>query len=1146
MTSPYPYTPRSTSSSSSYASSSPSWSSSSSPWPSGPPSSSPPMTPTSQHAYTTAISSPTPYFTYMNARYDSSIGRERELQRELERERESYHKYKNRKGKFVEREPEYRRDPPRQPLPSFREAFGDIEPLNLVPPRNTYSSHSSSSTTSSSSLSSYSLSPPMAKASPAFQAHSYMPIRDTPTKRPSKYVPENVFYSSDEEEDADYFRRRRRPFRSQPEPEPSLTEHSISDDEDEHETQNTYTFSPERRRSTTFETSSERGLWTISEPKPITTFPSAFPAKRSSEPVIPSLPSTSQQPLPRNPARHVSEPVIDSDEVWPRHGSTFMDRDNESTPGDKDLPLPVSPPVANCGRSPSLPSSPPPMSPISSISPVACDEPALLAHLDSSNVDDGDSGRLGSVLAEDVLTSDSVSLSPPLGDVAAVGPADCDIVMGDNEAGDDVSHDASIDCNDPSNSLQHELCDDSGDYSGRDDEDMTLAETTISSATVKEVLDLPSDPQLDEDNDIIDEVKTETDTEAVDIVTAPPASQIISGTSAVSADDGAMSEDLDLCLAGTGLPLSLSSPSPLSSVPSSRRTTPCLDDLIYAMEMEEETARAKMEEARPKEEPEDREQALASVADELFPTQTPVPNITVSASTAAPTPNTKTPATTALATSKAAHTNGVQKRTVPASSGSSVEPPLKKRRCEEPTSLAQKSPSIGPGPAPGKTSLSDSTFFSKTKPHSHVHHRSGPGTSRPVVPTSPTSRVVVRVISRTVPTVKVAKVAETSASRLGKPSAVGKKSDDGVKSKLGRGKEREKGEDVHMDEEDGPAKTKTTTKKTKGAGQAKSKPANAKAKSQPQKPSIVKKTSTAPSTRVASKPVTLSPARSRMVIESDSESDSDDDDLESTKQRSFSSPLSSPVSSDAEDDVKGKDDDDHDTSSEEDGSDESEDDDDESGSEEERPRKLARQRVSVKSTKSKPSSRSKPLSKSKVPPKPLPPLDSRDAEIIGILIETIAQSRASSHTVTVLYRSIAQSRPTVLARLAEGHYVEPDQDMDEDGEDEERVKGRGRGRGKGEAEQEWWMREFVRVMELGMLRCGMFGRVESSGKESLDRALDAHYFYIPERDEDQERATLIKSIMPRAGKRTETKKYKQYYWKPVEGKTLKWDAVDGI
>jgi len=38
---------------------------------------------------------------------------------------------------------------------------------------------------------------------------------------------------------------------------------------------------------------------------------------------------------------------------------------------------------------------------------------------------------------------------------------------------------------------------------------------------------------------------------------------------------------------------------------------------------------------------------------------------------------------------------------------------------------------------------------------------------------------------------------------------------------------------------------------------------------------------------------------------------------------------------------------------------------------------------------------------------------------------------------------------------------------------------------------------------------------------------------------------LLKSMMPRAGRRSESVKYKQYYWKPL-GKWSRWDAEEEI
>ena len=59
-------------------------------------------------------------------------------------------------------------------------------------------------------------------------------------------------------------------------------------------------------------------------------------------------------------------------------------------------------------------------------------------------------------------------------------------------------------------------------------------------------------------------------------------------------------------------------------------------------------------------------------------------------------------------------------------------------------------------------------------------------------------------------------------------------------------------------------------------------------------------------------------------------------------------------------------------------------------------------------------------------------------------------------------------------------------------------------------------------------------------QDNANRPLEAQWFYAPELDEDQERATLIKAMMPRSAKGSETKKYKQYCWQPLD-KISRWD-----
>jgi len=134
-----------------------------------------------------------------------------------------------------------------------------------------------------------------------------------------------------------------------------------------------------------------------------------------------------------------------------------------------------------------------------------------------------------------------------------------------------------------------------------------------------------------------------------------------------------------------------------------------------------------------------------------------------------------------------------------------------------------------------------------------------------------------------------------------------------------------------------------------------------------------------------------------------------------------------------------------------------------------------------------------------------------NAEICGMLIETMALSRASSLPLSSLYKMVMQTQPSLRSQRSE---------------------------------QEWLI-VFARVLQEGEAGhgSGVFGKVESSGKDDSNRPLEAQWFYVPEQDQDQERAALIRSMMPRPAKRTETKKYKQYYWRPLD-KISKWDPED--
>jgi len=157
-----------------------------------------------------------------------------------------------------------------------------------------------------------------------------------------------------------------------------------------------------------------------------------------------------------------------------------------------------------------------------------------------------------------------------------------------------------------------------------------------------------------------------------------------------------------------------------------------------------------------------------------------------------------------------------------------------------------------------------------------------------------------------------------------------------------------------------------------------------------------------------------------------------------------------------------------------------------------------------------------PMSNSSKPSSNHPPnalnIDpSQLAELQGMVIESFAVSRASALPVSALYRSITDNRPSL----------------------------------KTEHSQEKWMELIEGALEDGQSNCGVFGKVESSFKDDSDLALEAKWFYVPERDLDQERAMLISNMMPRAAKRTETKKYKQYYYQPLD-KISRWDPEDDL
>ncbi|KAI0762173.1 hypothetical protein BD413DRAFT_484805 [Trametes elegans] len=144
-------------------------------------------------------------------------------------------------------------------------------------------------------------------------------------------------------------------------------------------------------------------------------------------------------------------------------------------------------------------------------------------------------------------------------------------------------------------------------------------------------------------------------------------------------------------------------------------------------------------------------------------------------------------------------------------------------------------------------------------------------------------------------------------------------------------------------------------------------------------------------------------------------------------------------------------------------------------------------------------------------------------ELEGMLIETLATSRASSLATSDLYGALMAARPALreMALPARANTApEP---------------------------RRAWVPALEGVLERGWRRCGVFGKVVNSGTDTGNEALalEARWFYDPDRDEDGERATVVRSMMRRPGKRSETKKAKQYYWRPLP-KISRWDPEDEL
>lgn len=135
------------------------------------------------------------------------------------------------------------------------------------------------------------------------------------------------------------------------------------------------------------------------------------------------------------------------------------------------------------------------------------------------------------------------------------------------------------------------------------------------------------------------------------------------------------------------------------------------------------------------------------------------------------------------------------------------------------------------------------------------------------------------------------------------------------------------------------------------------------------------------------------------------------------------------------------------------------------------------------------------------------PLDPEQVELIGMLVEALATSRASSMDPLALHTAITQTHPHLKTKHSKKE----------------------------------WLNLIPVMLEAGRERCGMFEKVQSSG---TDGEKQARWFYVSERDEDRERAELLEELMPKQ-KRNETKKFKKYYYAPLQ-KVSRWDSEDAI
>ena len=126
-------------------------------------------------------------------------------------------------------------------------------------------------------------------------------------------------------------------------------------------------------------------------------------------------------------------------------------------------------------------------------------------------------------------------------------------------------------------------------------------------------------------------------------------------------------------------------------------------------------------------------------------------------------------------------------------------------------------------------------------------------------------------------------------------------------------------------------------------------------------------------------------------------------------------------------------------------------------------------------------------------------------ELCGLLIQCMALARASSMPATSLCRDLLRSNPHLAANRSRDALLD--------------------------------------LINAVLHAHKVFGRIDREGLDAADKPLEPQWYYIPENDWDKDRATLLREMMPK--KRNETKKHKQYYYRPVS-KITRWDPEDDI